>query len=171
MSGQYYREKRRPVTREKYEKLKHKAEEWRSRAENLSSKYDKVIFQNEELEAENERLHDVNTEQKEIIEKLREDLKKAKNTGPDTDLLDELEAENKNQRKEIRSLKKENRTIEEKYAHRIATLERDAMLKDGKIQQLTEAKEDLRERYKELKADYREQQRWSRGVTSMAPRD
>ena len=41
-------------------------------------------------------------------------------------------------------------------------MERDIILKDGKIHRLEDTKKDLRERYNELKEDFREQQRWNR---------
>jgi hypothetical protein len=50
--------------------------------------------------------------------------------------------------------------MEEKYKDKIAILEREKLLSDGKIQQLEEARKDLYERYNDLKQDFREQQRW-----------
>jgi len=130
-SREHHRKKM--VPRDKYEKVKSKGEEWYLRAQELNVKY----------------------------EKLLEELKQIKLTQPDADMISSLEQENKEQRKEIRSMKQEMR----EYENKIAILERDLILKDGKIQQLTEAKEDLRERYKDLKTDFREQQRWARGTT------
>lgn len=134
------------VPREKYDNLKRKAKKWYDKAENLMIKYEKILSHNNELEYENDRLNSLTDNQ------------------PNSDVLNELEAE-------IQSLKKKLRETKEMYESKIATLERDAMLKDGKIQQLSEAKEDLRERYKDLKADYREQQRWVRGTSNIIPRD
>lgn len=135
------------VPRDKYNNLKRKTGEWYSKAQDLLKTNKNLLKANEELL------------------KLNSELEDKLETGVDidTDMVEELENTNKVHRKEIRALKRSLREQKEKYETRIASLERDALLKDGKIQQLNEAKEDLRERYKELKADYREQQRWTRG--------
>ena len=84
------------------------------------------------------------------------------------DRAEEFEELSKNQKRIIDSLKQKIEQFESrlnntnKLKDRIATLERDNILKDGKIQQLSEARDDLKERYRELKDDYREQQRWNR---------
>jgi predicted RNase H-like nuclease (RuvC/YqgF family) len=99
-----------------------------------------------------------------LLQKENDELKKKSISIPDNDLMDELENENKTFRKEIRILKRDNKELCEKDKNKISQLERDIMLKDGKIQRLEEAKKDLKDRYIELKEDFREHQRWSRQV-------
>lgn len=132
------------VSREKYEVLKEKAQSWYERSKEFENK-------NRELSLS--------------LEKSNSEVKRWKNYSenvPDVGDIEELEAENKNNKKTIRSLQKELQDIREKHASRNASLERDIMLKDGKILQLEEIQKELKERYKELKDDYREQQRWAR---------
>lgn len=78
---------------------------------------------------------------------------------PDPHLVEQLETENRELFRTVRTLKKQINEIEEKYKDKIASLEREKLLADGKVQQLEEAKQDLLERYKDLKQDFREQQR------------
>ena len=167
-SSQHKRGSHRGVSREKYDALKEKTLVWYENAQDFQEKNEKLRSLNEELEQMNEKLT------KDLIEANTE-IKYLKSASPeaqpDLDLLDELELENKNQRKTIRSMKKEYRELEEKYAGKIAHMERDIMLKDGKIQQLEDAKKDLKERYKDLKEDYREQQRWARGTSTTISRE
>lgn len=75
--------------------------------------------------------------------------------------LSDLAEEEKNGRKALKKIKDEETTLLEK----MSKMERDIILKDGKIQQLEDAKNDLSERYKELKEDFRESQRWNREGT------
>jgi len=162
------------VSRKKYDALKNKAQDWYDRANDLHDKYDKLLSLNEELERENEKLSGSVRDLTSTVDKANEDIKRWKTHSenlPDADLLEELEQENKGHRKTIRNLKKDVKDLEEKYLGKVATLERDIMLKDGKIQQLEEARKDIKERYKELKEDYREQQRWVRGNGSVANRE
>jgi DNA repair exonuclease SbcCD ATPase subunit len=125
----------------KYEKAKESARTWY------------LLFQEakENLEnAENE------------IRKLRSDVERWKKLSeqlPDPSIVQDLEQEN---RKIIKSLKKQLYETEEKYKDKVAKLEREKILYEGKNQQLEEARKDLQERYSELKQDYREQQRWAR---------
>jgi len=164
-SSQHRQTGRPTVARQKYDALKEKTRTWYERAQDFQEKNEKLLSLNEELERENERLTNANRELTAEVKRL----KSYDEEQPDPDLIDELEAENKSQRKIIRNMKKESKEIEEKYAGKLVHLERDIMLKDGKIQQLEDAKKDLKERYKDLKEDYREQQRWVRGTTSVAP--
>lgn len=85
--------------------------------------------------------------------------KKMSEQLPDPHLVEQLETENRELFRTVRTLKKQINEIEEKYKDKIASLEREKLLADGKVQQLEEAKQDLLERYKDLKQDYREQQR------------
>lgn len=144
----------RTVPRDKYEVLKEKASQWKRQCEKLLEKLSVV----QDVEDELDRLE----EKCRILEKENEELKKAGNNTPDNDLLDELETENKAFRKEIRGLKRENKELSENDKNKIVQLERDILLKDGKIQRLEEAKKDLKDRYSELKEDFREHQRWAR---------
>ena len=160
------------VSREKYDNLKDKLRDWYDRAHDFQEKHERLLGLNEELERENEKLTNAHRELSATLEKANAEIKRWKSYDdeqPDPDLVEELEAESKSQRKTIRSLKKDTKELQEKYVGKIATLERDAMLKDGKIQQLEEGRKDLKERYRDLKEDFREQQRWARGTTSVAP--
>jgi len=130
------------VSRRKYNKLLDKSEKWVQKCDELSTRLDEVLDENNNLKRQIKQLKSVEI--------------------PDTDLMDELESENKNFRKELRNLRRQMKVNEEKYKNRIAQLDRDILLKDGKIQRLEEARKDLKERYTELKEDYREQQRWNR---------
>lgn len=56
----------------------------------------------------------------------------------------------------LRNNNKNNSETEDKYKDKITLLERDKILQEGKIQQLESSLKDLRERYNELKQDYRE---------------
>lgn len=100
-------------------------------------------------------------ENKELQDEL-ERWKKLSNELPDQSTFQELENENKNYIKTIKTLKKQLSEIEEKYKDKIALLEREKLLFEGRIQQLEEARKDLQERYNDLKQDFREQQRWVR---------
>lgn len=147
------------VAREKYDILKEKAQHWYRNSQVLKEKNETFAKINDELEKENADLVT-------SLEKSNSEIKRWKNYSdnlPDSGLVEELETENKNCRKTIRSLQKDLKDLTEKYTSKIASLERDIMLKDGKILQLEEVQKDLKERYKELKDDYREQQRWVRG--------
>jgi archaellum component FlaC len=121
----------------KYEKAKEAARAWHHMLE-IKKK------ENKELQAELER------------------WKKLSNELPDHSTVQDLENENKNHIKTIKTLKKQLSEIEEKYKDKIALLEREKLLAEGRIQQLEEARKDLQERYSDLKQDFREQQRWVR---------
>ena len=69
---------------------------------------------------------------------------------------EQLENDLKTHHKEFKLLKKQINELKDK----IVSLERDNLLKEGKIQQLDETKKDLQERYNDLKQDFREQQKW-----------
>jgi t-SNARE complex subunit (syntaxin) len=122
------------VHREKYERVKEAAIAWKN-------KYDEAQTKIGLLQSDVDRW-----------KKMAEQL-------PDPNLIAELETENRELNRTVRAQKKQISDIEEKYKDRVAQLEREKLLADGKIQQLEEAKQDLLERYKDLKQDYREQQR------------
>jgi regulator of replication initiation timing len=138
------------VSRKKYEHLKNTARKWMDESEKLKENCSSYIEKNEKLVLENKELRD------------QLNKKTFNNVTHDPDLMDELETENKTFRKELRSLKRNKKVLNEKIIDKISKLERDILLKDGKIQRLEEAKKDLKERYSELKEDFREQQRWNR---------
>lgn len=142
------------VPREKYEVMKEKAVMWKQKCEQFAEKLGIVQDIEDELDSLEEKCR--------LLQEENEDLKKSRTSVPDNDLLDELEAENKAFRKEIRVLKRQNKELSENDKNKIVQLERDILLKDGKIQRLEEAKKDLKDRYTELKEDFREHQRWVR---------
>lgn len=98
----------------------------------------------EESKAENERLKQEVLTWKRLCESL-----------PD-------EEEVKDLNRTIKNLKKELRDSYDKHSQKIALLEREKILLEGKVQQLDDTNRDLRERYADLKQDYREQQKWHR---------
>lgn len=144
------------VSRGKYENIKIKANQWMEKCEKMTEKLSVI----QDIEDDIDRLE----EKCRLLQKENDELKKKSISIPDNDLMDELENENKTFRKEIRILKRDNKELCEKDKNKISQLERDIMLKDGKIQRLEEAKKDLKDRYIELKEDFREHQRWSRQV-------
>jgi len=148
------------VTRVKYENLKQKANKWLEQCEQMSEKLSVV----QDIEDEIDRLDEKCT----ILQDENDELKN--NNNPDGDLMDELENENKTFRKEIRFLKRTNKELTDKDTNKISQLERDILLKDGKIQRLEEVNKDLKDRYNELKEDFREHQRWSRQNRLEQPR-
>lgn len=139
------------VSRSKYEKAKQAVTAWVEKYEQTQQQHDKTI-----------------SVLKDEITKLKGDVnrwKKLSEELPDSELVEELEAENKQHRREIRKLKKELHDTEDRYKDKIVSLEREKLLSDGKIQQLEEIRKDLKERYNELKQDYREASRWNRGMS------
>lgn len=134
------------VSREKYEKAKEAVHVWHKKYQDADVLIKELKAQISTLEKESERWR-----------KLSEEL-------PDNDMLEELENENKTFRREVRGLKKDRVELTEKYRSTIAKLEREKLLSDGRIQQLEEAKKDLKERYTDLKQDYRELQRHYSGM-------
>lgn len=126
------------VSQNKYDKAKEAAKFWHGKLET-------ILEENTFLKKEVERW-------KQLSEVL-----------PDPDSIEELQKEAKEQGKAIKALKKQNSETEERYKEKIAHLEREKILHEGKIQQLEEARRDLQERYNELKQDYREQYRWKSG--------
>lgn len=139
------------VSREKYESVKHKGTQWYNECTSLKEKLEKLTDMNKYLLAQNE----------DLIDQLK-DFNDAPDPTPDTELVDGLETENKSIKREIRNLKRDNKMIEDKYRDKIVHLERDLFVKDGKIQRLEDAKKDLKERYMELKEDWREERRSNR---------
>ena len=126
----------------KYEALKDEVEDWRKSSE----KWQNIANQlQEQLETLMDNYQTVNDK----LESFK---------GLDKSKLHNLEEENNSLKESAKKFQKELREL--KYHN--ATLERDLILKDGKIQQLDESRKDLKERYRELKEDFREQQKWLR---------
>lgn len=121
----------------------------------MSLKYEKA---KEAARAWHHMLEIKKKENKDLQDEL-ERWKKLSNELPDHSTVQELENENKNHIKTIKTLKKQLSEIEEKYKDKIALLEREKL---WTIQHLEESKKDLQERYSDLKQDFREQQRWVR---------
>ena len=158
------------VSREKYELLKQKGTQWYEKYEDLVSLNKELTKQLEiatnRLEDMSSQLEDVNTQLEDAntqLEDANTQLEDANTHAPDSDLVDELELDNKSLRKENRMLRKENKVIEDKHRERFNKLERDLFVKDGKIQRLEDSKKDLKERYLELKEDWREERRSNSG--------
>ena len=139
------------ISREKYENLKLKANQWMEKCEKMEEKLSIVQDIEDDIDRLEEKCH--------FLEKENDDLKKK--SVPDN-IINELENEIKILRKENKLLKRENTELYEKDKNKISQLERDIILKDGKIQRLEEAKKDMKDRYIELKEDFRECQRWYR---------
>ena len=155
MSRQSIRQGAKNVSREKYDSLMTKATQWRDECEKLKD----TLIVVQDVEVDLDRLED----QVNNLSKENEALHhKIKNDTPDNEILYELENENKLFMKEIRLLKREIKELNEKNSVKWSQMERDILLKDGKIQRLEESNKDLKDRYTELKEDYREQQRWYR---------
>ena len=84
-----------------------------------------------------------------IILKLEEDIEK-------------LKTECEKLKVSVKNISNEKHELVQKHKDYITKVERDIILKDGKIQRLEDDRKDTKERYKELKEDFREQQRWIR---------
>jgi len=84
-----------------------------------------------------------------IILKIEDDIEKIK------DECEKLKVS-------VKNISTEKHELIQKHKDYITNIERDIILKDGKIQRLEDDKTDTKERYKELKDDFREQQRWIR---------
>jgi predicted nuclease with TOPRIM domain len=74
------------------------------------------------------------------------------------EMAEELRGSNKDLEKINATLRKQTQDMGEK----ISLLERDKILLEGKIQYLENALKDFKERYNELKQDFREAQTWSK---------
>jgi hypothetical protein len=136
------------VSREKYENVKHRGTQWYNECTALTEKLDKLTEMNKDLLDQNE----------DLLDQLK-DFNDQPDPTPDNELVNELETENKSLRKEIRIWKRDNKIFQDKHRDKTIHLERDLFVKDGKIQRLEEAKKDLKERYTELKEDWREERR------------
>lgn len=115
----------------KYELAKESARSWHRKYTELQSEYE-LLSQNSQQEIARWKA-------------LAEDL-------PDHETVNE-------HLKQIKSLRRQLHDNEEKYQDKIAKLEREKLLLEGRIQQLEEGRKDLQDRYNELKEDYR----WLKG--------
>lgn len=157
------------ISRHKYERAKEAVTAWHEKYEEVKEKLDDIETNRNSLASQNKKLTNTVGVCKEEISKLKTEVnrwKKLSEELPDSELVEELESENKQHRREIRKLKKELHDMDDRYKDKIAKLEREKLLSDGKIQQLEEARKDMKERYNDLKQDYRESQRWNRGTIS-----
>ena len=137
------------VSRQKYDSLKTKAQKWADLVEELNVQILRLTKDNESLSSENEDLHS--------------ELSELKKQDPvDTEQVEVLEEENRELKKHIRSLKKKL-SEEDEHVRDMIILKNELLFKDGKINQLQDTVESLRDRYKELKEDYRDQIRSERG--------
>ena len=92
-------------------------------------------------------------------QELKDQISDLKNDYPE---MDEIEEELNSNRKTIKTLIREKKLIVEKSRDSLSKLEREILLKDSQIHRMEDAKKDLKDRYNELKEDFREQQRWIR---------
>jgi exonuclease VII small subunit len=140
------------VQREKYVALKHKLESW-------------IVAYNE-TESELEHTRQTLEDAQESLGESRQALEEAQ------DSKRELEKELEEAQSEIEKYIERLSIIEQKYElkykrifrekestllNQIASLQRDLILRDGRIQQLEESKKDLADRYKELREDSKAQ--------------
>lgn len=130
------------VPREKYESIKKKGLKWHREYELLKEKVEDL----------NIKLEDMTEMNNDLLEKIEE---MALNPQIDTNSFEQLEDENKALIKEIRHLNKIGKIQTEKHREKLLELERELFVKDGKIQRLEDAKKDIKERYAELKEDWR----------------
>ena len=120
------------VSKEKYQKAKTVMNQW--------------IDQATQLKKENDQLH---------LEVER--WKKLSDVLPDPATVDDLENKIQRYSSMVKTLNKQNSELEDKYRDRVAQLERENLLLQGRVQQLEEGRKDLQERYNELRQDMREQ--------------
>lgn len=121
------------VSRTKYEILKNKAESWRDEAINYKERVKHLIKENEELW---DKAQDADC-QPNIVEK-------------------EIEEENEELKKNIKSLKKKINQRSEEYKHNIFKTELELSRKDNKIEILISKVAELKETCKDLRIDNKE---------------
>lgn len=138
------------ISRKKYDKLLKKAQQWANIVKDLDQNLKNLELRNEEL----------NTEKDELYNNYIE-LKKHKG---DSNRLCELEDENKELKNAIKLVKQQIKDEKEQEYKNTFNLQKDNMLKDGKIQQMQDTIESLKQRYKDLYEEYRDQRRWNRDV-------
>lgn len=150
------------IKREKYDYVKNSLREWRGKCSMLQ---EKLIELSEDTENSLVITEALKQDNEKLLEKLSS-LEKENLTLKQTNNMQyELESDNESLIKTIKHLKKSIKKIEVKHGDKLMETSRDIMLKDAKIQRLEEANNDLKERYNELKKDFRERQRWSTANT------
>jgi golgin subfamily B member 1 len=95
---------------------------------------------------------------KKTLEKAQSEITRLKlftEQLPDSQTVEELENRNRENLKIIKSMRKELRESEEKFKDKNASLEREKLLLETKLQSSDEARKDLQERFKELKEELR----------------
>jgi hypothetical protein len=141
------------VSREKYEKLKSIMNKWSDKSYEIQEKLDiskKTVLElekiNSDVVVENESL-------KKELNSIEECNEKKYGSG----IVEGLELEIKQQKSLIKDMKKT--MIVNEYDSK-----RDIMMKDGKIQQLEDARNYSNERFKEARDDLRWEKENSRGI-------
>lgn len=143
------------ISREKYDTLKSKAQKWYERATELEERYNRLFEENKTLIEENDELNQKMTALKEEV----------RNTSTvDTSQLGELEEDNRELRKGLRTIKKKLAGVDEKSKRDQFEIEKKLVLKQAEVDRTQATVEDLKERYKELKEENRELRRERRGV-------
>lgn len=149
------------VSREKYEKAKDAARSWYNKFITLKDEnenYKNSLTQFKETVSENEKLKSTVDKLNETVDKLNETVSNLKQNNQK--LSHDLEQSQSHSNKgEIEELRKKHKEAEERLKDKIANLEREKILAEGRVQHFDEARKDLYERYNELKSDYRELQK------------
>lgn len=146
------------VSRLKYDKLKYSMQGWYDKSYELKEKLDKSHETILEIETINEELMGENKKLKENVAELKENIIGIKETATqyhDTETVDDLVEENKKLKRTIKILKKKMKEFEEENRRNIIKSERDAVLKDSRIQQLEELRRQSNERFTEAREDLR----------------
>ena len=141
------------VERDKYNRAKDAAITWHNMFQETKEKIvkleqDLALCKTNEIELVKKNIQ---------YENEIERWKKLSDILPDPNTFEEIESENRNYLKTIKSLKKQLSDTDEKYKDKIAQLEREKLLYEGRVHQLEEARKDLQDRYTELRQDMREQ--------------
>lgn len=161
------------VSSKKYKRLKSHIREWHAIAANLKDKIEDLTNKNENFERENEDLtqdksdllskcNKLTRERDTIVEKYEELKSRPPLVRVDNTRIDELKSENRDTRDIVKQLRRQLKDTEERECKNTFSLQKDVMLKEGKIQQLEDALESLKHRYTDLYEEYRDQRRWER---------
>ncbi len=129
------------VSREKYENIKNKAEGWRDKVTEVLDDLDKLQTAYDNLEEEHEKLQDKHDDLEDSMQELMD-----KYSTCDID-------ENIKLRKELKSVNKKIRSVEENYKKIISEMEREILKKDVENNALKASLDDYKERYKEYREE------------------
>jgi chromosome segregation ATPase len=129
------------VSREKYENIKNKAEGWRDKVTEVLDDLDKLQTAYDNLEEEHEKLQDNYDNLEDSMQELMD-----KYSTCDID-------ENIKLRKELKSVNKKIRSVEENYKKIISEMEREILKKDVENNALKASLDDYKERYKEYREE------------------